>query len=415
MLNIKISIRNLSRYKYRTWLTGIMILITTFIFIFGLSLSEGISQGLINRIITLNTGDIIITSDQNTASTDAAFDDVKWDRQRILNKEEIDKKLLKYSEVEEVQNRAKVTGILSADSKSGSCVIVGIEPGKESGLLNSDLSIYKGAFLSVDKAEGQIYISSTISRTYGLDIGDKLELVCQSTEMKSSKKEFTVCGIFNSTSWKEYYVYINIQDAQTLTGLGKDGVTHIKVLLKDRKDVKQVKKQINADLGNIYHIYANDWKSASGLLLATVMVMQSSVYGMCVILFLLIIVILINNISMSIFERTNEIGILKAMGKEDKSIINMFLIENLILSIIFSGLGELLGVISTLILHKTGIPAFVEVLRLSFGTDCTYPVLKIPYVILTFLLPVAVSLIVSILPMKKVIKLSPAVAASYEK
>lgn len=407
---IKIAMRNLMRHRYRTFLTGAIISIIAFIFVFGLSVSEGISEGLIEKIIRLNTGHVIITSIENKNSSDESAENVSWDKQKIENVSDIENELIKYGEVNKIARRLKITGIVASDIKTGPCIIVGIEPDKEPELLLSDLEVKEGEFLPLDKKDNSIYISSTIAEVYNAGVGDNLTLICQTENYASNSIDFKVCGIFKESSWKEYYSYVYLSDAQSLAGIEENTITHLKVTLDRREDSEYIAKKINENIGNSYGIYARDWRTASEMLLGTVMIMEVSVYGMCVILFFLIGAILINNISMAIHERTNEIGILMAMGMTGKGIYSLFLWETFILSSIFIFVGELIGCILSVVLGNIGIPAFTEVLKLSFGADYTYPILRPEFVILSAGIILLLSILLTIIPIKKAVKLDPAEA-----
>lgn len=403
MRNLKMAVKNLDRHKSRTIILGCMLSFVTFLFMIGLSIADGVSEGLIERIRILNTGDIIITNEKNAASSDAAFDDVQWADQRIEQVDELNKDLKRFNDIKQIRNRIKVTGMVSANGKTGSGVIVGIEPEKEQDMLSSDLRIKEGVFLNEAKINA-IYISSTIAEAYNVGIGEQVALYCQANDGKTSMMEFTICGIFEYTSWKEYYVYISIDSARELVRM--EGATHILVDLVS-KDTKEVCESINEQFKEKYNIVGTSLKNASGLLLATVMVIEGTVFGMCGILFILILVILINNISMSFFERTKEIGVLKALGESDMSIMVTMILETIIISVVSVSIGEILSLLLICNLEEVGINVPIEALRLSFGTDRFYPLLNIRSVMITALIPIGLSFCVTIISLRKVINLSP--------
>lgn len=403
MRNLKMALRNMGRYKSRTLLLVFMVGFTTFLFMLGLSIGEGVSDGLTDRIRILNTGDVVITNKDNASSTDASFDDVDWEHQAIDDSDLIYDEISSFEGIKNIRTRVKFTGMVSADKKTGACVIVGIEADKEQDLLKSDLKTQEGRFLNADD-DGKIYISTTVAETYDVNLGDKVCIFCQNLDEKASFKEFEVCGIFEYTAWKEYYVYIPIRDARELAGF--DGATHILVDIK-KSEEKSFCRFVDDILGEKYDIVATTLKDASGLLLATVMVIDGAVAGMCVILFLLTLVILINNISMSIFERTKEIGILKALGESDFSIIFTMILETLITCLIAVGVGEALSICLVKAFSNEGVKVSIEALRISFGTDRFYPKLMPVNIVITVAVPVGLAVLVSFASLRKVVKLSP--------
>lgn len=405
-------IRNLFRHKHRTLITGGTITILTFILVFGLSVAQGISDGLVDNIISQNTGDVIITSATNPDANDTSIEITNWSKQILKNPDGIQKELEAMSEVEYSTKRVKVTGVISSQAKTSSGVFVGIESDKEQDLLKDALPVKEGKIPSSKDDGHWIYISTSTADLYEVEVGDELTVTGQGSDSQQSSMNFQVCGIFELSAWKEYYSYISVEDAQELTGLGEN-VTQLKVMIKEQKDSKRVADAINKNLAEKYELHARDWNEAGQLLLGSVTIMKVSVYGMCVILLILIIAILINSISMSILERTNEIGVLMSIGMDQKGVFSLFMSEVFLLTFSATLIGEILSTIVVLILQKTGIPAFVEVLRLSFGGPYTYPQWNIWYVVISMIALIGISLIVALLPIRGATKLNPVEAVNY--
>ena len=60
--------------------------------------------------------------------------------------------------------------------------------------------------------------------------------------------------------------------------------------------------------------------------------------------------------SMSIFERTREIGTIMAMGTKKNEVLSMFMLEGLAMGSLGGGIGVILGIISAKIISFFGIP-----------------------------------------------------------
>jgi len=83
-----------------------------------------------------------------------------------------------------------------------------------------------------------------------------------------------------------------------------------------------------------------------------------------------------NTALMSVFERTREIGTMRAIGSRRSLVLALFLLEALLLGLAGAVLGSGLGASLILVLGRTGIPAFSEAQRYSYGGDFIYPVLN---------------------------------------
>jgi putative ABC transport system permease protein len=62
-----------------------------------------------------------------------------------------------------------------------------------------------------------------------------------------------------------------------------------------------------------------------------------------------------NTMTMSVFERTREIGTLLAIGMERSSIRALFLLEGILLGVIGSGVGAVLSLLLRAVLNASGI------------------------------------------------------------
>ena len=152
---------------------------------------------------------------------------------------------------------------------------------------------------------------------------------------------------------------------------------YISVLLKDGQnlnaDVKRL-KQIAKD--NNLPIRVLSWKTASGQVAQISDILQIIITVFVILLFFVAIIIIMNTLSMNALERTEEFGMMRAVGARKGIITRMFLAETFFLSFIFGGDGILVGVIVTWIVRPLRIGSGgSEILELLFGGEVFKPLL----------------------------------------
>ena len=81
----------------------------------------------------------------------------------------------------------------------------------------------------------------------------------------------------------------------------------------------------------------------------------------------------INTALMAVFERTREIGTLRATGARRSQVSLLFLLEAVVLGVLGAVLGTAFGAGAILFFGKVGIPAFSEAQRYSYGGDYLLP------------------------------------------
>jgi lipoprotein-releasing system permease protein len=162
---------------------------------------------------------------------------------------------------------------------------------------------------------------------------------------------FEVTGIV-STGMYEYdnsYAFIALDKAQTLADLG-GGVTGIEVKTADRWQAATVASQLVATLGWPYRTV--DWEEQNHSLFQA---LKLEKLGMGVILLLIVLVAAFNIVStltMVVADKTKEIGILKAMGMPARSIRRIFFAQGLVIGVVGTALGLVLGFGAALALDK---------------------------------------------------------------
>jgi lipoprotein-releasing system permease protein len=164
-------------------------------------------------------------------------------------------------------------------------------------------------------------------------------------------ERFEVTGIVQ-TGMYEYdnaYAFIALDKAQNLAGLG-DGVTGIEVKTADRWQAASVANRVVAALGWPYR--SVDWEEQNHSLFQA---LKLEKLGMGVILLLIVLVAAFNIVStltMVVADKTKEIGILKAMGMPARSIRRIFFAQGLVIGIVGTAFGLLLGFGAALALDR---------------------------------------------------------------
>ena len=155
--------------------------------------------------------------------------------------------------------------------------------------------------------------------------------------------QLEVTGLFE-TGMYEYdntYVFVPIEIAQQVAGIGAS-VTGIEVRTADRWKATEVATALSDTLGFPYRTL--DWQAQNQNLFQA---LKLEKLGMSVILLLIMMVAAFNIVStltMVVADKTREIGILRAMGLRASAIRSIFLAQGMVIGIVGTGLGLILGV-----------------------------------------------------------------------
>jgi len=112
------------------------------------------------------------------------------------------------------------------------------------------------------------------------------------------------------------------------------------------------------------------WKTASGQVAQVADIFQIVLVVFVLLLFFVAIVIIMNTLSMNALERTEEFGMMRAVGARKSFITRMFLAETFSLSFVFGGAGLLLGAAAAWIVRALRLNSGGnQIIELLFGGE----------------------------------------------
>jgi len=204
-------------------------------------------------------------------------------------------------------------------------------------------------FETTESGRPGIVVGEGLAGTLGLYPGKLLTVVSfQNAELTSAGfvmpqlRRFEVTGIFR-TGLYQYdtkFTYVELETAQELLGLGTS-VTGIEFNVLDPWSANEVARRISDALGYPYR--ADDWQRQNSNLFSA---LKLEKLAMGIILLLIVLVACFNIVStliMMVAEKTREIGILRSMGMTGKGITRIFMYQGIVIGLVGTVLGSLLG------------------------------------------------------------------------
>jgi len=223
-------------------------------------------------------------------------------------------------------------------------------------------------------------------------------------------EQFEVTGIL-STGMYEYdnaYAFIALERAQELAGLGS-GVTGIEVRTVDRWQASTVAPRLVAALG--WPFRTVDWQEQNHSLFQA---LKLEKLGMGVILLLIVLVAAFNIVStltMVVADKTKEIGILKAMGMPAKSIRRIFFAQGVVIGVVGTFLGLIIGFGAAIGLDKY---KFIKLDPQVYFIDHLPVATQAEDVIMIVLASIAIAAIATLYPSIQASRLFPLEAIRHE-
>ncbi len=265
----------------------------------------------------------------------------------LSNADSLMRDLMGLDSVRGVQPRIDFTGLVSNGSKSTIFAGIGVNE-REFDMKGPFLDVRQGKTLSdpssvrYDPSEPEVMLATDLARNLHVSIGDWVTLLATTTDGALNAYDFKVRGIYSTgvPELDKRQLYLHIDSAQSL--LGSDRVSTLSVFLFETAKTETVGQMLTKRLASQEQaLQITPWQERAFFYLK-VKDLYDRIFGiMGAVMALVVFVALFNTMTMSVTERTREIGTLSALGSYPNEIIGGFLREAGLIGLIGSVVGAL--------------------------------------------------------------------------
>ena len=219
------------------------------------------------------------------------------------------------------EKRVIGAGLAGAGDRSAPVTILGVEP--------NATSLYRLAS-GKEPSKGEVLIGRELGLDLKLEPGGELVLVSQGADGSVANDRYVVSGIFISSSAEldANAVVLPLAEAQSFFALG-EGVHQVVVRLPTQEeDVSSEVNTLRAAL-DLESLEALSWSEMLPQMKASLDQKRKNSGAMDFIIFLIVGLGVFNAMTMSVFERTHELGVLASLGTRPRRLLGMVLFEAL--------------------------------------------------------------------------------------
>jgi lipoprotein-releasing system permease protein len=309
---------------------------------------------------------------------------------------------------------------LSELNASGAAVLIkGVEPAVERSItdlaaqVRGDLGV-----LSLPGREGRdrAILGKDLALNLGVGPGDVVRVIIAQASVSPfltvpRSREFEVAGVADAGfyDYDSSRVYIALDAARRFMGLSPVQATAIEARVRDPRRVQEASRAVQAKLGSAY--YVNDLIRMNRTFFSA---LRLEKLGMSIAIGLIVLVAALNIISilvLMVMEKVRDIGVLVAMGAAPGGIRRIFLFQGLIIAMVGTAAGIVLGVALAWLLDRYRL--------VSLPVD-VYFIPYVPFhirpldVAMVAVLTVGVSFLATLYPSWRAARLDPSEALRYE-
>jgi putative ABC transport system permease protein len=379
---LTLALRNLFRHTRRTALTVAALVFGIALMILGRAWTAAMEQAVVEPAKNATLGHVEVFAQDAAADEGGHVSFVTpQNNYRLLEnpKRLVSRILAMEPRLESGLSRLVVGALLSAGDTTMEGILIGIDPAARP-LVYPAVELREGRHFAAGETPAGILLNQGVARKLGAKVGDEVVALGNATDGRLAAVRMRVTGIWRVKGLEAYEwgaCYADLAAVQELL----DAPDRAGVLIFRQRDRKAsappIAKALNARFrAEGIPAEAYTWEDLGGPFIGGVMVTRFVASFTDVVMAIIVAAGIMNTALMAVFERTREVGTLRAVGARRRRILQIFLAEASFLGLFGALGGALLGSVFVVFFGRYGIPAFSEAQRYSYGGDYLFPVLN---------------------------------------
>lgn len=360
--------------------------------IIAIAIVKGYQQQVRNKIIGFNSNIQVTHLDLNNS-----YESLPIERDTLF-----ERMARKQTGITGIQRFATKAGIIKTDESFEGIVLKGVDSDYNWGFLKTHTQVGDTFTVNDSMVSNNIMLSKITANRMNLKLGDPVFIYFIQDPPRIRK--FKICGIFDTGmgDLDEIYAFADIKQVQKLNNWKPMQISGYELGLNEFKETENIRESLagitpyTMGISSIFELYPAlfDWLLLLDMNVVIIIILMIAVAAINMITALLILIL----------ERTQMVGVLKALGSTDSMISKIFLY--MAANIIFKGLllGNFLGIgLAWLQMHY----GFFKLDQSSYYLDSVPIELVFKDILLINLGSFVICLLILILPAKFVSKIKP--------
>ncbi len=373
--------KNIFRQKKRSFTLGINYLVVSVLLLGLFSFSEGVRTNISENIVTANAGHLTISG--QTVVNGKTYVGISGATEAVKTLEKT------FGGQAQILTRYSVSSTLYYRGLSKRLSFIGIEAEKDT-RLQDQISITSGSWKDYASQENGVILYKDLAEYFGLKVGDEVVISSRSRFGAFNTGTIKIAGIYATGNFfAQGLVISHFEFIRKLDLADPGAASQIYVFFPEMKDLnakrelamsalevsgfRTSKPETSSDAISVVAAASPIYKllgenvNERRLTIATVDevlgIVASVLAGVnaaggfiaAILLFIIAVSIFIN-LRMSINDRIQEIGTLRAIGAEAKHVTSLFMLESIFLGLVFTLIG--LGVGLVVVFFVANVPTF---------------------------------------------------------
>lgn len=306
-------------------------------------------------------------------------------------------------------------GLLRSGSGRQPAVIKGVDAERVADVVPELREGSLGDFRS-GEAPPPIILGKDLAHALVVSAGDVIEVLGFEGELSPVGRfprfrRFRVAAIFESGLW-DYdanYSLVPLDAAQQFFGMTSDQVDSIELRIRDIYDAPEVARQVEEELGPSYT--TTTWIELNRPLFSALRLEKLAMFIAIGLIILVASLNIVSTLTLMVMEKNRDIAIITAMGGTSRVLTRIFVLQGLIIGVVGTLVGDLVGVLSAW---------YLDTYRVFSLEPEVYSIPWVPFhwsvgdLLLVTLVALLISFLATIYPARAAARLRPVEALRYE-
>jgi ABC-type lipoprotein release transport system permease subunit len=343
---VTVAWRNLWRHRRRTLLTAVAMAVGIALCMASAAFTDGTFATLFDVLVEQQLGHVQVHHPSYPKTRDV--NDTLPDADALLAR--IDA----HPGVRAAAGRLSGFALVGGETGTAGALLVGVDPARERAITPFHERVREGRFLADSPAQ-EIVLGHELAAEIGAKLGDSVVVVTQSSDGSLGNVLLTVVGTAKTGNAQidRAGALVHVADLRDLLVL-PDQLHEVLVLTDDPDTIADTATALRQEIGSDT-VEVVPWWEASPQTASMMNLRDTSTAIVIGVVFGAAAFGVLNTMMMSVFERTRELGVLRALGMRPRRLVALILVESGGLAILASLIGVALGLLLDVYLVRSGI------------------------------------------------------------
>jgi len=407
LLWIKLAIRNALRNLRRTLLTAATVMFGVALVVVALSWIEGIFGEMIESTAAVSGHARVLDTDYAARAQQQPLEE------HIADVEPLLERIRAVPGVQDAQPVIATGAVITASDEIGDdfCLVQGGTQAWYNERLNAPEKLVAGRWLSGDP--GEVVLGRRIATQLEAEVGDEILLIGRTHYGSMSDTKAQLVGVVAGDAMLNLQAFLPLEEVRWMTDI-PDGAVQVLVWTESSAvtDVGPVVQALQ-ELEGMEGLQAEAWYAVEPWNM--MMSMMGAIKGFIQLLIVFVAALAIfNTMTMSVMERTAEIGVMRAMGLTRIGALGLFLVESNCIGLLGGVAGAALGALPSWYLAVHGVNLgedLVDKVGAAFPMKATFYAQLTPEILLNaVILGAVIAVVGALLPALRAASIQPVVA-----